>query len=86
MFNIGRRNKAALKLFIFVFLISLYSLSRNCVPDDYCDPDPVYGGCSDVCEYSWPGWWPILGRTIGYYFLVGIGGYIAKDMFLDEKD
>lgn len=38
-------------LFIIGTLVIGFLLNqRNCTPDPYCDSDPVYGGCSSVCE------------------------------------
>ena len=82
MIKLSKKNKAALKVLIFCLVISFFTLARkNCVPDYMCDPDYMYGGCSDICEYELPRFWSVIGRTIGFYFLIAMGGILGKDMF-----
>lgn len=79
---VSKKNKAALKILIFCLVVSLWTLTRkNCVSDPYCDPDPLFGGCPDSCETTWPGWGAIAGRTVGFYFLIAMGGMLGKDIF-----
>jgi hypothetical protein len=67
------RSKPAICLLLLCFLISFF-LNRNCVPDEYCDPDPLYGGCGSVCSYDNFSFLKFFTNAIGLFMF----GYIAK--------
>jgi len=49
---ITNQTKTQIYQAIFCIVIA-FLLSRNCVTDyDYCDPDPLYGGCPQACTYE----------------------------------
>lgn len=66
------------KLFIVLAIILGFFLNQsNCTPDPFCDPDPLYGGCSDNCEFGTATQW--LTKSIGMWVLLNIGAFIGKE-------
>lgn len=66
------------KIYQTVFCVVIaFFLSRNCVADyDYCDPDPLYGGCPQTCTYEDLSLTKLALRTFGLYVFGNIFLYI----------
>jgi len=66
------------QLFIILAIILGFFLNQsNCAPDPFCDPDPLYGGCSNSCEFGTATQW--LTKSIGIWVLLNIGAFIGKE-------
>ena len=73
-------------MFLVVSIIIGYLLNQtNCQdPDPMCDPDPLYGGCSQICESgSLLGW---AGKSFGTYILLSFAVVIYKDSLKNKDD
>lgn len=78
---------------ILAIIIGLFLNQRNCTPDPFCDPDPLYGGCSSNCEFGTTTQW--LAKSFGMWVLLNLGAFIGKENlkkkenlkdFLDQED
>lgn len=69
---------------ITIALVLAVLTNRHCIPDDYCDPDPIRGGCSESCTFTGSPW-SVVGKTIGFYILLG-AGYTIGISERDEED
>ncbi len=66
------------QLFIISAIILGFFLNQShCTPDPFCDPDPLYGGCSNSCEFGTATQW--LTKSIGMWVLLNIGAFIGKE-------
>ena len=69
---------------VILALVVAFFLNRDCTPDPYCDPDPMYGGCSSTCEYG--SWTSYFGRACGVWFLANVVYVVAGQNLKDRKN
>lgn len=62
---------------IGAIVLGFFLNQTNCVPDPFCDPDPLYGGCSSSCEFGTTTQW--LTKSFGMWVLLNIGAFIGKE-------
>jgi len=66
------------KIFIILAIVLGFFLNQsNCTPDPFCDPDPLYGDCSESCEFGTATQW--LAKSIGIWILLKTGASIQKE-------
>ncbi len=71
-----KKSFQAQSTFIVVAIVLGFILNMsNCVSDDTCEPDPLYGGCSSSCEYGNFSQW--ISKSFGLWILLNIGSYIG---------
>jgi len=56
-------------------IIGLLLNKTNCTPDPYCDPDPLYGGCSESCDYGTTIQWAT--KSFGIWVILNLGAFIG---------
>lgn len=70
--------------FLIVALVIAFIINNtNCIKDNSCDPDPLYGGCSGSCE--WAGWEKWLGKSAGLFFLLELGSFLGQENLRDKE-
>jgi len=62
---------------IFAIIIGFLLNTSNCIPDPYCDPDPLYGGCFSDCDYGTASQWAI--KSFGIWVLLNLGSFFEKE-------
>lgn len=64
--------------FIIIAIIIGFLLNRtDCEPDPYCEPDPLYGGCSSSCNYGTTIQWATKG--FGIWIVLNVGSFIGME-------
>lgn len=61
-------------LFVGFFLLN----GQKCTPDPYCDPDPIRGGCSQICEDADLDLGKVVLRSLGVWVLLQFGAQLGK--------
>ncbi|HAU98629.1 MAG: hypothetical protein UX04_C0002G0218 [Microgenomates group bacterium GW2011_GWF2_45_18] len=65
--------------FVLAALVVAFFLSSGkCVPDPYCDPDPIRGGCSQICEDAELSLGKLALRSFGVWMLLKFGESLGK--------
>lgn len=62
---------------IGAIIIGLLLNATNCVTDETCDPDPVYGGCSSSCDYGNITQWAT--KSFGVWVLLNLGTFLGME-------
>lgn len=75
-------SKLQITFIIISLVLGLILNRKNCIQDLYCDPDPLYGGCSSSCEsrdlFGW------LTKSFGLLILLNFGS-ILHTLSLKER-
>lgn len=78
------KNKPAIYFLLLCFLISFF-LNRDCVYDEYCDPDPLYGGCSSTCSYDNFSLLKFFTNTVGLFMFGFVSKYILNKEWKEKS-
>lgn len=71
--------------FIIGAIIVGFLLNRsNCTPDPYCDPDPLYGGCSSSCNYGTTTQWAL--KSLGIWVLLNVGSILGRENLKNKEN
>ena len=62
---------------VCVALVFALLTGYKCVENDFCDSDPLYGGCSSSCEYSISAG-SVFGKTMGFSLVLVFGLMIGE--------
>lgn len=80
---LNKTNKKSFYLLLLCLVISFF-LNRSCVPDEFCDPDPVYGGCHDICSYDNFSFLKFFANTFGLFVFGSLSGAILNKEHKEE--
>jgi hypothetical protein len=69
---------------IGAIIIGLLLNATNCVSDDNCDPDPLYGGCSSSCDYGNASQWAT--KSFGVWVLLNLGGFLGMESLKKKEN
>jgi hypothetical protein len=66
------------KMFIIGAIVIGFLLNQsNCVSDETCDPDPVYGGCPTSCHSGTLFEWGL--KSLGIWFVLNFGSFLRLE-------
>lgn len=69
---------------VIAIVIGIFLNQKNCISDELCDPDPVYGGCSSNCEFGTASEW--LWKSLGVWLLMNVGFIIGKENLKKQEN